>query len=54
MNITFLDQYSFLGGGQTILISLIKSLDKASKINIIFPKGGNLEKKNYKYSRQKY
>lgn len=45
MRITFLDQYSFLGGGQIILISLIKSLDKASKIHIIFPKGGNLEKK---------
>ena len=45
MQVTFLDQYSYLGGGQIILISLIKSLDKTNKINVIFPKGGSLEKK---------
>ena len=45
MQVTFLDQYSFLGGGQIILISLIKSLEKKNKINVIFPKGGYLEEK---------
>ena len=45
MQVTFLDQYSYLGGGQIILISLIKSLEKKNKINVIFPKGGSLEKK---------
>ena len=45
MKITFIDQYSYLGGGQIILISLIKSLGENSKIKVIFPLGGNLEKK---------
>jgi len=45
MLVTFLDQYSYLGGGQIILISLIKSLEKNNKINVIFPRGGSLEKK---------
>ena len=45
MIVTFLDQYSYLGGGQIILISLIKSLEKNNKINVIFPRGGSLEKK---------
>tara|TARA_Y200000002_G_scaffold207383_1_gene171104 strand:- start:416 stop:1525 length:1110 start_codon:yes stop_codon:yes gene_type:complete len=45
MQVTFLDQYSYLGGGQIILISLIKSLEKTNKINVIFPKGGYLEEK---------
>ncbi|MDC3089406.1 glycosyltransferase family 4 protein [Prochlorococcus sp. AH-716-N03] len=45
MQVTFLDQYSYLGGGQIILISLIKSLKKTNNINVIFPKGGSLEKK---------
>ena len=29
----------------TFLISLIKSLEKNNKINVIFPRGGSLEKK---------
>ena len=45
MKITFIDQYSYLGGGQIILVTLIKSLGDKHKINIIFPRGGNLEKK---------
>ena len=45
MKITFIDQYSYLGGGQVILITLMKSLGDKHKINIIFPRGGNLEKK---------
>ena len=52
MKITFLEQYSYLGGGQIILLTLIKSLDENSEINIILPRGGNLENKIKKIKKK--
>ena len=54
MTITFFDQNSYLGGGQIILISLVNSLKNKTKINIIFPMGGNLEKKIKSIKNKKF